>query len=255
MGIYNIKLIICIPILIIGIIYVLYEKYTVSKIKEGYKCGIVIYVYNQNISDFEIICSYKQNNNSSSLDNIDFNNNKEVLNNIKMLFKDKENTYCDDFIDSDKKMDCSKIIDDIISNNKYFTVSYNQKFNCFDVIFANDIFKIIGIFNTKDIDPYYSNKFFFTTEKMKNINVKYTFNDLIDNLLNRKYIDVNNDLYKNFKENSNIEFYIRSYNKLVKNNKITYEIINKKIENEDLNKHISDFQNVYIKYPTYCEEK
>ena len=24
---------------------------------------------------------------------------------------------------------------------------------------------------------------------------------------------------------------------------------------EDLNKHISDFQNVYIKYPTYCEEK
>ena len=172
-----------------------------------------------------------------------------------MLFKDKENTYCDDFIDSDKKMDCSKVIDDIISNNKYITVSYNQKFNCFDVIFANDIFKIIGRFNTKDIDPYYLNKFFFTTEKMKNINVKYTFNDLIDNLLNRNYIDVNNDLYKNFKENSNIEFYIRSYNKIVKNNKITYEIINKKIENEDLNKHISDFQNVYIKYPTYCEEK
>ena len=90
---------------------------------------------------------------------------------------------------------------------------------------------------------------------MKNINVKYTFNDLIDNLLNKNYIDVNNDQYKNFKENSNVEFYIRSYNKLVKNNKITYEIINKKIENEDLNKHISDFQNVYIKYPTYCEEK
>ena len=79
MGIYNIKLIFYITILIIAIIYILYEKYTVSKIKEGYKCGIIIYVYNQYISDFKIICSYKQNNNSSSLDNIDFNNNKEVL--------------------------------------------------------------------------------------------------------------------------------------------------------------------------------
>ena len=122
MGIYNIKLIFYITILIIAIIYILYEKYTVSKIKEGYKCGIIIYVYNQYISDFKIIFSYKQNNNSSSLDNIDFNNNKEVLNNIKMLFKDKENTYCDAFIDSDENMDCSKVIDDIISNNKYFTV-------------------------------------------------------------------------------------------------------------------------------------
>lgn len=251
----DIRWIVLIAIIVIGFIVSVFEKYRLNKIKQGYRSGIMIHCFNPETGEFEIICSYKQNNDSSSLDNIDFNNNEEVLDNIKILFKDKENTYAGDFIDNDEKIDCSSIIEDIISNNKCFCVSYNEKFNCFDVVFANDIFKIIGRFNTNEINPYYLNTFFHTTEKMKCVKSDYTFNDLIDNLLNRNYIDSSNNDYKNFKENSTIEFYIRSYKKITENNKIIHKIINKKIESDELNKPISKFKNVYIKYPKYCEEK